>query len=171
MGALGTASRIVGGRYGAPFTFASPAAGREAAPGQIPARTLDRTYRVRSLGPRTRVYGILGCDILRSLSPAIHNRAFAALGVDAVYVPLQAETMDAFLQALPALELSGFSVTRPYKQEILPALASVAPHAARAGSVNTVTVKAGALHGTSTDGAGILGAARQAHGGRRAPAS
>ena len=62
---------------------------------------------------------MLGRDVLRSLSPAIHNRAFAALGEDAVYVPLQAESLDGFLRALPALGLSGFSVTRPYKQEIV----------------------------------------------------
>jgi 3-dehydroquinate dehydratase/shikimate dehydrogenase len=156
MGPEGTASRVLGGRYGAPFTFAAPTSGRATAPGQLPARALVSTYRVGAIGPATRVYGVLGRDVLRSLSPAIHNRAFAALGVDAVYVPLQAESLDAFLRALPALGLSGFSVTRPYKQAILPHLASVAQDAARAGSVNTVVVQDGALAGTSTDGEGVL---------------
>ena len=161
MGPEGTASRVLGGRHGAPFTYAAAAAGREAAPGQLTARALVDTYRVRAISPATRVYGLLGSDVLRSLSPAIHNRAFAALGVDAVYVPLQAESLDAFLRVLPAFDLSGFSVTRPYKQEILPRLASVAPAAARAGSVNTVTVCAGGLEGLSTDGEGILGPLRR----------
>jgi 3-dehydroquinate dehydratase/shikimate dehydrogenase len=156
MGPLGVASRILGGRYGAPFTFAAPSAGREAAPGQLPARVLAESYRVRSIGPQTRVYGILGVDILRSVSPAIHNRAFAVRGQDAVYVPLQAESLGAFARALPALGLSGFSVTRPYKAEILPCLAACEAEAARAGSVNTVVVKDGALHGSSTDGDGVL---------------
>jgi len=156
MGQFGVASRVLGGRYGAPFTFAAPVAGREAAPGQLPARVLAEGYRVREVTPRTRVYGLLGVDVLRSVSPAIHNRAFAVRGIDAVYVPLQAESMAAFTRALPSLGLSGFSVTRPYKPDALRGLASCEPEAARAGSVNTVVVRDGALHGSSTDGDGVL---------------
>ncbi len=157
MGPEGVASRILGGRTGAPFSFASPANGLEAAPGQVPARVMAETYRVRAISPATRVYGLLGSDVLRSLSPAIHNRAFAELGRDAVYVPLQAESLDAFLEALPDLALSGFSVTRPYKQAILPRLAACEEEAARSGSVNTVFVRAdGSLAGSSTDGDGVL---------------
>ncbi|MCG6928420.1 MAG: shikimate dehydrogenase [Acidobacteria bacterium] len=162
MGPLGVASRILGGRHGAPFTYAAPVEGREAAPGQLPAETLADGYRVRSIGAETRVYGILGVDILRSLSPAIHNRAFAERGLDAVYVPLQAESLPAFLEALPDLGLSGFSVTRPWKSDILPYLASdhVEPSAGKAGSVNTVVVRDGRLVGSSTDGDGVLGPLR-----------
>ena len=156
MGPLGVASRILGGRYRAPFTFASPANGREAAPGQLPAAALAGTYRVRSISPLTRVYGLLGSDVLRSLSPAIQNRAFAERGVDAVYVPLPAESMGAFVSALPELDLSGFSVTRPYKGEIHPHLDSITPNAAEAKSVNTVVVHEGRLAGLSTDGDGVL---------------
>ncbi|HXY41753.1 MAG TPA: type I 3-dehydroquinate dehydratase, partial [Vicinamibacteria bacterium] len=72
MGPFGTASRILGAREAAPFTFAATAFGGEAGPGQLPAAVLDRVYRVRSLGAATRVYGVLGTDVLRSLSPAIH---------------------------------------------------------------------------------------------------
>ena len=157
MGPLGVASRILGGRHGAPFTFASAETGREAAPGQLPARALADTYRVRSVGPATRVYGVLGVDVLRSLSPAIHNRAFATCGIDAVYVPLQAESLSAFLEALPALGLSGFSVTRPYKSEIAAHMSSLTPAAAESGSVNTVVLQDGRLVGLSTDGDGVLG--------------
>jgi 3-dehydroquinate dehydratase/shikimate dehydrogenase len=156
MGPLGVASRILGGRWGAPFTFASPEDGREAAPGQIPAGVLAGTYRVRSISPSTRVYGLLGSDVLRSLSPAIQNRAFAEREIDAVYVPLQAESVVAFAGALPALDLSGFSVTRPYKGEILPYLSSVTANVAESGSANTVVVQEGRLVGVSTDGDGVL---------------
>jgi 3-dehydroquinate dehydratase/shikimate dehydrogenase len=156
MGPLGVASRILGGRCQAPFTYASPEAGREAAPGQLPASVLADTYRVRSVGPATRVFGILGSDVLRSLSPAIHNRAFAERGLDAVYVPLQAESLSAFLGSLPGLGLSGFSVTRPFKSDILTHLDSVTPNAAEAGSVNTVLERDGRLLGLSTDGDGVL---------------
>jgi 3-dehydroquinate dehydratase/shikimate dehydrogenase len=161
MGPLGVASRILGGAHGAPFTFASAAAGREAAPGQLTARSLCGPYRARSIRSATCVYGIVGVDVARSLSPAVHNAAFAARGIDAVYVPLQAESLEAFLEALPALGLSGFSVTRPYKTAILKRLASVTPEAARAGSVNTVAVRDGSLAGSSTDGDGVVAPLRK----------
>jgi 3-dehydroquinate dehydratase/shikimate dehydrogenase len=156
MGPLGVASRILGGRYGAPFTFASASSGHEAAPGQLPAQTLADSYRVREVGRDTRVFGLVGSDVLRSLSPAIQNRAFAERGIDAVYVPLQAESLGAFVDALPALGLSGWSVTRPYKHGMLKHLDSVTPHAAEAGSANTVVVQDGRLVGLSTDGDGVL---------------
>ena len=103
MGPMGVASRILGGRFGAPFLFASPSPGAEAAPGQITAAVMAERFRVRSITPATKVYGILGSDVAWSLSPAIHNRAFAESGLDAVYVPLQAEALEPFLRVVPAL--------------------------------------------------------------------
>jgi 3-dehydroquinate dehydratase / shikimate dehydrogenase len=156
MGPLGVASRILGGRYNAPFGFAAAASGRGTAPGQLTAPVLVDSYRVRSIRRDTRVYGLLGGDVQRSLSPAIQNRAFAERGIDAVYVPLQAESIDAFRDALPALALSGWSVTRPYKGAILGHLDSVTAPAAEAGSANTVVAQDGRLVGLSTDGDGVL---------------
>jgi 3-dehydroquinate dehydratase/shikimate dehydrogenase len=157
MGPLGALTRILAGRYGAPFTFASSAPGAEAAPGQIPAHVLSELYRVREITPATRVYGILGQGIGRSLSPIIHNSAFRASEIDAVYVPLEADSMSAFIESLPALKLSGFSVTRPYKVEILPHLGDVEELASVCGSVNTVVVRDDeSLAGSSTDGVGVL---------------
>ncbi|HEY7509315.1 MAG TPA: shikimate dehydrogenase [Vicinamibacteria bacterium] len=156
MGPLGIITRVAAGRYGAPFTFASAAEGAEAAPGQLPAAQMADLYRVRSVNPATRVYGVLGSDVARSLSPVLHNRAFEARGLDAVYVPLQAEALEPFVHALPALDLAGFSVTRPYKVAMLDHLDAVEEASAVCGSVNTVVVKNGALQGSTTDGAGVL---------------
>jgi shikimate dehydrogenase len=154
----------VGGRYGAPFTFASAAWGAEAAPGQIPARSMSETYRVRSVTKATKVYGILGSDVGGSLSPVIHNEGFAARGFDAVYVPLQADGVDAFVAAIPDLGLSGFSVTRPYKTEILRHCQEVEEAAALCGSVNTVVVHDGTLRGFTTDGLGVTAPLRKLTG-------
>jgi len=156
MGPLGIITRVAAGRYGAPFTFASAAEGAEAAPGQLPAAQMADLYRVRSVTPATRVYGVLGSDVARSLSPVLHNRAFEARQLDAVYVPLQAEALEPFLHALPSLDLAGFSVTRPYKVAILNHLDVVEEASAVCGSVNTVVVKNGSLQGSTTDGAGVL---------------
>jgi 3-dehydroquinate dehydratase/shikimate dehydrogenase len=164
LGPLGVITRVVGGRYRAPFTYAGAAEGAETGPGQLPVETLASLYRVREVTPKTRVYGVLGGTVRRSLSPLIHNRAFAARHVDAVYVPLQAEALEPFVRALPALDLAGFSVTRPYKVEILRHLHEVEDSAALCGSVNTVVVHEGTLRGSTTDGIGVVGALKKRGG-------
>lgn len=157
LGPLGAVSRIVGPKYGAPFVFASTGKGHEAAAGQIPAEEMDTVYNVKTIGPQTKVYGLVGGDVLRSLSPAIHNRGFSESGMDAVFVPLQSDSLGAFFQAFPHLGLSGFSVTRPYKVEMVGRMQAVDATVAQCGSVNTVVVHdTGQLHGTSTDGLGVV---------------
>ena len=146
-----------GPKYGAPFVFASTGKGHEAAAGQIPAEEMDTLYGVKSINPQTKVYGLVGGDVLRSLSPAIHNRGFSDSGLDAVFVPLQSDSLGAFFQAFPHLGLSGFSVTRPYKVEMVGRMQAVDATVAQCGSVNTVVVHdTGQLHGTSTDGLGVV---------------
>ncbi len=161
MGPLGIVTRVVAGRYGAPFTYASAVAGAESAPGQLEAALMADLYRVRNVSAATKVYGVLGSDVTRSLSPILHNRAFEARQLDAVYVPLQADSLAGFLRALPALGLSGFSVTRPYKTGILGHLHEVEEDAALCGSVNTVVVHDGLLQGSTTDGRGVSGPLRK----------
>jgi len=156
MGPLGVLTRIIGGRYNAPFTYASAGPGMETAPGQVPADLLADLYRIGRITETTRVYGLLGQDVQRSLSPILHNRGFEATGFDGVYVPLEAEALGPFVQAIPDLGLAGFSVTRPYKVEILPFLQEVDETAALCESVNTVVVHDGLLQGSTTDGTGVL---------------
>jgi shikimate dehydrogenase len=89
-----------------------------------------------------------------SLSPAIHNAAFAACEMDAVYVPLQAEALDPFLEALPDPGLSGFSVTRPFKVEVAQRVDQIDDIAALSGSVNTIKVEDGRLLDSIFEGEG-----------------
>ena len=161
LGPLGVITRLLGGRYRAPFTYAAAALGAETAEGQLPVEMMADVYRVRDVTPDTRVYGILGGGVRRSVSPFIHNRAFAARQLDAVYVPLQAEALEPFVAALPALDLAGFSVTRPYKVAILSHLHEVEDSAAACGSVNTVVVNGGTLRGSTTDGIGVVSPLRK----------
>ena len=161
MGPLGVLTRVLAGRYGAPFTYASAERGCEAASGQIPAREMAETYRARSVSPATKVYGILGSEVGHSLSPVIHNHAFAARGIDAVYVPLQSEGVAPFVAALPELGLSGFSVTRPYKTAILRHCQEVEEAAALCGSANTVAIQDGVLRASTTDGLGVTAPLRR----------
>jgi shikimate dehydrogenase len=110
---------------------------------------------------RTRVAGVIGDPIRHSLSPALHNAAYAALGLDWVYVafPVTAGGGAAAVEAMRTLGLAGLSVTMPHKQSAAAAVDRLTPTAARLGVVNTVswsTVSEGELVGDSTDGPGFI---------------
>lgn len=118
----------------------------------------------RQISGRTRVVGIFGDPVEHSLSPAMHNAAFAALGLDFVYVPFRvnAEALREATRAIRALDLVGVSVTVPHKEQILPLLDFCSPLARRVGAVNTVVNRGGQLWGDNTDVHGVVSALREA---------
>lgn len=88
----------------------------------------------------TEVYGIIGNPVGHSLSPLMHNAAFAAMGANRVYVPFLVEEIGEAVRGLRALNIKGVSVTIPHKEAIIPFLDSVDPVALKIGAVNTVKV-------------------------------
>ena len=107
----------------------------------------------------TRLAGVIGDPVSHSLSPRIHNAAFVALGLDWAYVPLhvEAEALPAAFAGLAALGFVGANVTIPHKLAAVSLCDELDPVAERAGSVNTVVVRAdGTLFGTSTDGRAVV---------------
>lgn len=108
----------------------------------------------------TQVIGVIGDPVSHSLSPRIHNAAFAALGLDAVYVPLPVRGADvgAAVKGLAALGLRGASVTIPHKGAVLPHLHSLSDDARLVAAVNTIVVDDGRLRGYNTDVEGFRGA-------------
>ncbi|WP_158615323.1 shikimate dehydrogenase [Acidipila sp. EB88] len=190
MGEAGLPSRVLALSAGALFTFAATSAGAGTAPGQVTAEKLLRQYRadllrrakhygvVRDVDApegaarafqaenpaieETRLYGVAGNPVSHSLSPAMHNAAFQAAGVDAVYLPLHTTSVDDLLAFAKALPLSGLSVTMPWKVDILPFLAEVDPLARSIGAVNTVVRREdGSLLGMNTDAAAVVEPLRQ----------
>ena len=95
-----------------------------------------------------------------SLSPRLHNAAFAALGLDYVYVPLpvRGEDVGAAVLGLAALGFRGANVTIPHKAAVIPFLDEISEDARLADAVNTITVEGGHLHGYNTDVEGVRGA-------------
>ncbi len=157
MGEPGLPTRVLGLRAGALFTFASAAAKEQTAPGQPTAEALHTLYRADALTAGTRLYGVAGLPIEQSLSPLMHNTAFASAELDAVFLPLASADAQDVVRVARELPLQGLAVTMPLKQSILPLLDSVDPLAARVGACNTVVRAAdGTLHGTNTDVAGIV---------------
>lgn len=86
----------------------------------------------------TRVYGIIGNPVHHSLSPVMHNVAFAALGENCVYLPFKVEDVGAALQGLRGLGIEGVSVTIPHKERVIDHLDRIDPVAAKIGAVNTI---------------------------------
>ncbi len=156
MGPAGLPSRVLNLRAGSLWTFAAASSGAATAPGQVPARVLREQFRTAQLSAATRIYGVAGNPVGHSLSPAMHNAAFRAAGIDAVYLPLHTTTIDDLLALTRGLPIAGLSVTMPWKVEILPKLDEVDPLAAAIGAVNTVVRREdGSLWGTNTDAAAI----------------
>jgi shikimate dehydrogenase len=111
----------------------------------------------------TRVAGVIGDPVAHSRSPAIFNAAFAAAGLDWVYVafPTPAGQGGHAVRAARALALAGLNVTMPHKAEAARACDELTPDAMALAAVNVVTVgESGRLFGTSTDGEGFVRSVR-----------
>lgn len=157
MGEIGQPTRILCLVAGSPFTYAAPPAGGIDGLGQIPWEQMIGLYRANRIGPRTKVYGVVGNPVAHSLSPAVHNAAFSHVRRDAVYLAFCAEDFRDFRAALDAYRLSGVSVTMPHKKAAAGAVAWKDELATRAGAVNTMVLRGGKWQGYNTDMLGILG--------------
>ena len=111
-----------------------------------------------AINGKTTVLGILGDPVGHSLSPAMHNAAYRALGWNCVYIPchVTADNLGAAVQGLKALNFKGVNVTIPHKQAIFNVLDEVCGDARQSGSVNTVVHRNGKLYGHGTDGIGLV---------------
>ena len=134
MGNAGVVTRLLPGRFGSLWSYG----GQAAAPGQIPAARMVQTFRFRDVGPTTRLFGVVSPFALHSFSPVMHNAAFAAVGLDAVYLPFAAADFADFLAFADALDVEGVSITIPYKLEALAAAASADARTRAVGAANTL---------------------------------
>ena len=114
----------------------------------------------------TSVAGVIGDPIRHSLSPAIHNAAFAALGLDWVFVAFEVAdgNAEAAVRGAAALSVRGLSVTMPHKAAVIPALDRLTATARALGAVNAIYRVGGDLVGDSTDGIGLVDALRHDEG-------
>lgn len=155
MGQYGVPSRILCGAFGSPWTYACPEAQSAAAPGQIPLEQLKDLYQFNYIKKTTPVYGVIGDPIGHSMSPLIHNSAYAQQEDDAVYVPfwVKPEQLESFItQDAPALNVKGLSVTIPHKVAVIPFLDHAHPSIAKIGACNTIVYNSdGTRSGFNTD--------------------
>ena len=156
MGASGLPSRLLALRWGSPFTYASTGNHAVVANGQLSGEVMRTVYRVDRLDYRTQLYGVVGSHASISLSPAMHNAAFQAKRVNAVYLPCETSRLADFLAFAREMDFQGFSVTMPFKRAILRRLDWVDPLTARIGACNTVAVQHAKWMGWNTDAAAVV---------------
>ena len=152
MGEAGLASRVLASWMGSCWTYA----GDGIAPGQLPVKRMHEEYRFRRIGARTAVYGVLGRPVSHSVSPAMHNAAFRAAHLDAVYLPLAASDYADFEAFAAQANLAGVSVTAPFKIHAFERADECDAVSRRIQSVNTLRREHGKWLGCNTDVTGFL---------------
>lgn len=106
----------------------------------------------------TKIVGVFGYPIEHSLSPAMHNAAFAELLLPYIYVPfsIKPESLESAIRCLPHLGIVGVNLTIPHKERVLPFLDYISEEAREVGAVNTIHCHDSQLFGENTDGYGFF---------------
>ncbi len=153
MGDIGVPTRVLGLRCGSPFTFATFHDDRVMAPGQIGWKQMRDLYRVDAVTDATKILGVIADPVAHSLSPAVHNAAYAAAGIDAVYLPFRvpAEHLADFLKSMARWPLSGLSVTIPHKEKVLAVAKPADDNVTAIGAANTLVIAGDGLAAYNTD--------------------
>ncbi|MFY9620507.1 MAG: shikimate dehydrogenase [Pyrinomonadaceae bacterium] len=163
MGQAGVMTRILGPSRGSFLTYGSLDEDSTTAPGQVTARELREVYRIDSIDRATEIMGVIGRPVAHSISPYIHNAAFALADLNAVFLPFEVHDLDGFIRRMVRnnsreieWNLRGFAVTAPHKSAVMKHLDWIEPAAKEIGAVNTIVVQEGGLHGYNTDAAAFI---------------
>jgi 3-dehydroquinate dehydratase / shikimate dehydrogenase len=163
MNEAGSITRLLGPACGSFLTYGALTDGKPSAPGQYSCLELKELYRSNQLTAKTQVTGIIGNPIGHSVSPAMHNTAFAALELDFVYLPIFVHDVEEFFRRFVnqrtrelGWQLRGFSITIPHKVAVMALLDSIDETAEKIGAVNTVVLEGEKITGYNTDARGAI---------------
>ena len=163
MGEAGIATRILGPSRGSYLTYGSLDDESATAPGQLIAKDLRDIYRIEQIDRQTQIFGLMGRPVGHSLSPHIHNAAFRAAGMNAVYIPFDVVDAGQFMLRMVRPDsretdwnLRGLSVTAPHKAAVISSLDWIEPAADEIGAVNTIALQESELRGYNTDASGFI---------------
>lgn len=163
-GKKGQYSRLMSLSAGAPFGIFTVRDAEPTGDGQITVEDALELYHVESLDSSTEVYGIVGNPVSHSLSPLLHNSLFMEYGVNARYLPFEADEYHEFHDFIREASIPGLSVTTPFKVAAARAVANVDDITARCGACNTLLLEKKDYRAFNTDGPGFLKAATQRFG-------
>jgi 3-dehydroquinate dehydratase/shikimate dehydrogenase len=153
MGDLGVPSRVLCGKYGAPFTYGAFNNERILAPSQLSFNELRDVYHFDDINVDTEVFGVIGDPVGHSLSPLIHNTAFRHLKSNRVYLPfrLPLENFRTFWRDMDWLKIKGLSVTIPHKEAAVESVQQADGAVRLVGALNTVVRRDDGWEGHNTD--------------------
>jgi len=153
MGDMGVPSRILAGRFGAPFTYATFSDERALAPGQLSFEQMRDVYHYDQIDRETDVYGVIADPVGHSLSPLVHNAAFRQLKLNKVYIPIRVprEALSSFIDEAPQMGIKGLSVTIPHKEAVIEKFTQADDAVEGIGAANTVVFDGDRRHGFNTD--------------------
>ncbi|MGL4593988.1 MAG: shikimate dehydrogenase [Thermoguttaceae bacterium] len=153
MGEMGKATRILGKKFGMPYTYATFSSSRIVAPGLLDYKEMRDIYHYDKNDENTAVFGIIGNPIGHSLSPLIHNRSFLEQKINAVYVPfpLDEDNVPEFMRHAAEWDVRGISVTIPHKVTVLEYLTKMDSAVDKIGACNTVLFQNQDRIGYNTD--------------------
>jgi 3-dehydroquinate dehydratase/shikimate dehydrogenase len=153
MGDLGLPSRLLSLKYGAPFAYAAFNKERGIAPGLPSFEEMRQIYHYDGIRGDTEVFGVIGDPVGHSLSPLIHNAAFRAAGINAVYLPFRVPRGDlqGFLKDFDGIPVHGYSVTIPHKEAAADLAAQRDATAERTQAANTLVRGKGGFVAYNTD--------------------
>jgi 3-dehydroquinate dehydratase / shikimate dehydrogenase len=153
MGEIGTPTRILAGRFGAPFTYATFQHERKLAPGQLSFKAMRDLYRDDQIDAATDIYGVIADPVAHNFGPVVHNTAFGELNLNKVFIPFRVPQDDliSFMELAQDLEIKGLSVTVPHKEEILRYLVQADGAVRGIGGANTILMDRSSIVGFNTD--------------------
>ncbi len=123
--------------------------------GQLDPVTLNEVYRFRTLSGHTRIFGVTGNPLVATSSPAIHNKGYIRQGLDAVYIPIKADTIEEAIEFAEEVGITGLSVTFPFKETVLPNLDQISAQTGEIGACNTIVKIGDVWNGYNTDAPGF----------------
>ena len=154
IGDYGIPSRILYKHFGSMLTFSSTKLKKSLS--HVSPKDLKLLYRADKINQNTSIYGLIGKPVKHSNSPIIHNEGFKKIKFNAVYVPFLTDDVSSFFKLAEKLKIRGFSVTAPYKLDVLSRLGHISREVKLIGSCNTVFRKPNLWVGANTDYYGFI---------------
>ncbi len=161
MGDRGRWTRTLAPRLGSALVYAATPGTEGTAPGQVDVNELIELGRVAAQSSATKVFAVTGNPLGHTLSPVLHNTAFRAAGLDAVYVSLWTDSFHESLRLADQLSIQGLSITIPFKEDAAGVVSKwIDPQdgGERTGACNTLVREGNSWVGANTDTGGFLNA-------------
>lgn len=157
MSDYGVATRILANQLGSYLTYCSPpnTGNLTSVIGHVDPIMLNEQYGFKTINKKTEIFGVTGFPLKKTESPAIHAKGYRANGLNAVYIPIKADTIEEALEFADVVGIKGLSVTVPHKEKALDYLEEKSSEIENIGACNTMFKIDNHWKGFNTDSSGF----------------